>query len=269
MGWDVQKTSKVTRTRLFKTCHSDSGDLWQAEAGFPVNTPNIQSHRPVSPALLFKHSLKLTLFFFFFAMSTARERPFGECYCTLCTAAPQHSKEIGVIDRVTERKATEGRITEEVAPLLSSSLSCSWRVWLRDGPTRLRAVRPNRCYAPELLSKPWKLDYWDPSSMAYITNTCKPLAGHHGLNGNAGQIKVDWPVYTLSRPTDGCWKATWASSTGGAIGRFSSWVLIVFQHLVSCTSWIWLVSECLTMPGCACMHACVCVGVCVLFLAIY
>lgn len=187
-------------------------------------------------------------------MSTAREWPFWECYCTLYTAAPWHSKEIGVIARATERKATKGRITEEVTPLLSSSLSCSWRVWLRDGPTQLRAVRPNRCYAPELLSKPWKLDYWDPSSMAYITNTYKPLAGHHGLNGNAGQIKVDWPVYTLSRPTDGCWKATWASSTGGAIGRFSSWVH-PFQHLVSCTSWI---LTGLSMSG----HGRVCVRVC-------
>ena len=218
----------------------------------PVNSPNIQSHRPVSLALLFKHSLKLALFF---AMSTARERPFWERYCTLCTAAPQHSKEMGVIDRATERKATEGRITEEVTPLLSSSLSCSWRAWLRDRPTRLQAVRPNRCYAPELLSKPWKLDYWDPSSMAYITDTCKPLAGHHALNGNAGQIKVDWPVYTLSRPTDGCWKATWASSTRGAICRFSSWVFTVFQHLVSCTSWI---LTCLRVSG----HGRVCVRVC-------
>lgn len=191
-------------------------------------------------------------------MSTARERPFWECYCTLCTAAPQHSKELGVIDRVTERKATEGRITEEVAPLLSSSLSCSWRVWLRDGPTRLRAVRPNRCYAPELLSKPWKLDYWDPSSMAYITNTCKPLAGHHGLNGNGGQIKVDWPVYTLSRPTDGCWKATWASNTGGAIGRF----FLLGPYSVPASRFMYQLNlTCLRVSDNArvCMHACVCV----------
>lgn len=195
-------------------------------------------------------------------MSTARERPFWECYCTLCTAAPQHSKEIAVIDRATERKATEGRITEEVAPLLSSSLSCSWRVWLKDRPTRLRAARTNRCNAPELLSKPWKLDYWDPSSMAYITNTCKPLAGHHGLNGNVGQIKVDWPVYTLSRPTDGCWKATWASITGGAIGSFSSWVLIVFQHLLFMYQ---LNLTCLRVSGHGkvCTHVCVCLCVCV------
>lgn len=190
MGWDIWKTRKAAITRLFKTCHFDSGDLWQAVAGYPVNTPNIQSHRPVSLALLFKHSLKLTLFL---QCQQPENDPFGNATARY---APRHlstakCKEIGVIDRATERKATEGRITEEVAPLLSSSLSCSWRVWLRDRSTRLRAVRLNHCYAPELLSKPWKLDYWDPSSMAYITNSCKPLAGHHGLNGNAGQIKVD------------------------------------------------------------------------------
>lgn len=54
-------------TRLVKhvlqTCHSESPSravLGRATQG-PVNTPNIQSHRPVSPAVLFKQLLKLTV----------------------------------------------------------------------------------------------------------------------------------------------------------------------------------------------------------------
>lgn len=126
-----------------------------------------------------------------------------------------------------DRKAMEEEITVEVVPLLSSSpCLASWRVWLRDRPTQLRAIQPNRSYAPGLLSKPRKLDNWDPRSRAYITSTCETLAGLVALNGNAGQIKAGWPVCTLSMPTDGWWKATWASITGGIVGWFPFWAPI-------------------------------------------
>lgn len=124
-----------------------------------------------------------------------------------------------------ERKAMEGEITlysESSAPALLLPLSASWRAWLRDRASQLRAIQPNRSYAPDLLSKPPKLDYWDPKSKAYITSTCETLAGLITLNGNAGQIKSGWPVCTLSMPTDGWWKATWASmaETEGIVGGF-------------------------------------------------
>lgn len=112
------------------------------------------------------------------------------------------------------------------SPTLLLPRLTKWRVWLRDKPTQLRAIQPNRSSTPELLSKPPKLDYWDPRSRAYITSTCETLAGLIALNGNAGQIKAGWPVCTLSMPTDGWWKATWAFMTGGIVGRFPFWASI-------------------------------------------
>lgn len=175
-----------------------TGDLWQAVARSPVNTLNIQSHRPVSPALLFKHSLKPTLFC---NVNSQRTSLLGALLHDMHrgTSTQQRNRCNRPRDRKKSNRGQNNR--GSCAPPHRSPPPClaSWRVWLRDRPTLLRAIRPNRCYAPELLSKPSKLDYWDPSSMAYISSTCKTLAGHHGLNGNPGQIKVDWPVYTLSR----------------------------------------------------------------------
>lgn len=170
-------------------------------------------------------------------MSTAWERPFWDCYCTTCTVEPQRRKKRGEREGERERKSEwerkvmEGGITlysGSSAPTLLLPLSVSWRVWLRDRPTQLRAIQPSRSYAPDLLSKPPKLDYWDPRSKAYITSTCETLAGLITLNGNAGQIKAGWPVCTLSMPTDGWWKATWASvaETGEIVGGFPFWAPI-------------------------------------------
>lgn len=164
-------------------------------------------------------------------MSTAWERALWDCYCTICTVEPERRKEKGEWKR--ERERSEGRRilgTVEVEPpaLPLLHLSASWRVWLRDRPTQLRAIQPNHSYAPDLLSKPPKLDYWDPRSKAYITSTCETLAGLIILNGNAGQIKAGWPVCTLSLPTDGWWKATWAcmAESGGIVGGFPFWAPI-------------------------------------------
>lgn len=159
-------------------------------------------------------------------MSTAWEWAFWDCYCTVCTVEKKGGRSGG---RARKRKAMEGRGggmtlysgSGARAPLLP--LSASWRVWLRDGAARLRAIQPNSSYAPPtLLSKPPKLDYRDPTSRAYITNTCETLAGPVTVNGNAGQIKADLPVCTLSMSTDAWWKATWASvaGTAGKVGEF-------------------------------------------------
>lgn len=129
-------------------------------------------------------------------------------------------------ERERDWVAMEGGITLHTgssAHALLLPLSASWRAWLRDRATQL--IQPNRSCAPDLLSKPPKLDYWDPKSGAYITSTCDNLAGVITLNGNAGQIKAGWPVCTLSMSTHGWWKATWASvtATAGIVGGFPLW----------------------------------------------
>lgn len=161
-------------TRLLQTCHSESPP-WAVlnRTMGPVNTPNIQSHRPVSPAVLFKHLLKRTLFC---NVNSLRRSLLGLLlHYTLWNLNPERKRE-----RQRGRKSMEGKITlysGSIAPLLSSSPSASWRTWLRDRATKLRAIQTNRSYAPDLLSKPPKLDYWDPRSKAYITSTCETLAG--------------------------------------------------------------------------------------------
>lgn len=200
-------------TRLLQTCHSESPSWARpSRTRGPVNTPNIQSHRPVSPAMLFKHLLKLTLFC---NVNSPRTTLLGMLlhYMHCGTATPKRK---GEKRRGRERGESNGRRNNSgsSAPALLP-LTASWRVWLRDRPTQLRAIQPNCSYAPELLSKPPKLDYWDPRSKVYITSTCETLAGLITLNGNAGQIKAGWPVCTLSMPTDGWWKATWASRIWG------------------------------------------------------
>lgn len=211
-------------TRLLQTCRPES----RSWAGLnrtqgPVNTPNIQSHRPVSPAMLFKHLLKLTLFC---NVNSPRTTLLGMLLHYMhCVTSTQERKRGRNRGRGSKRDGGRNNSGSSARALLLP-LSAPWRVWLRDTPTQLRASQPNRSNAPELLSKPPKLDYWDPRSKAYITSTCETLAGLITLNGNAGQIKAGWPVCTLSMPTDGWWKATWASMTGGIVGGFPFWAPI-------------------------------------------
>lgn len=163
-------------TRLVKhvlqTCHSESPSravLGRATQG-PVNTPNIQSHRPVSPAVLFKQLLKLTVL----QCQQPENDPSGAATALYAQWNPNAERE-------KEKKTGKGWRTGSVrgkqwmdeklhavavvAPALLL-LSTSWRIWLRDRPTQLRPIQPKCSYAPDLLSKPPKLDYWDPRSKA-------------------------------------------------------------------------------------------------------
>lgn len=190
-------------TRLLQTCHFKSPS-WAGlrRTQGPVNTPNIQSHRPVSPTMPFKHLLKLTLFFNVNRLrTTLLGFPLHYIHCVINTEKKREKEREREKESEWERKAMEGGITlysGSSAPALLLPLSASWRVWLRDRPTQLRAIQPNSSNAPDLLSKPPKLDYGDPRSKAYITSTCETLAGLITLNGNTRQIKAHWPVCTLS-----------------------------------------------------------------------
>lgn len=199
-------------------------------APWSLLTLQTQSHGPVSPAGLFKHLLKLTLPppFFLCRVNSLKMTLLGTLLNCGHRGNESADKESGVTEeggRETDRERKKQGITVGVVALLTSSPGlASWRVWLRDGLTKLRAVRASRSYTPPLSSclNPPKLDYWDPRSTAYFTSTCETLAGLIALNGNAGQIKAGWPVCTLSMPTDGWWKATWASMTGGIVGSLPS-----------------------------------------------
>lgn len=218
-------------TRLLQTCHSESPS-WAvlSRTQGPVNTPNIQSHRPVSPAMLFKHLLKLTLFC---NVNSLRTTLLGLLLHYMCCGTSTQKRKGGKERKRVNEKGTQRREeylrTVEVAPQLSSSpcLLHEGSDWDIDQPNS----EPFNRTAPMPLTcclNPPKLDYWDPRSKAYITSTCETLAGLITLNGNVGQIKAGWPVCTLSLPTDGWWKATWDSMAddGGIVGWFPFWAPI-------------------------------------------
>lgn len=210
-------------TRLLQTCHSESRS-WAvlSRAQGPVNTPNIQSHRPVSPVVLLKHLLKRALFC---NVNSLRTTLLGLLLNgTYYGTSSQKRKAVEESD--CKKELNEGTNTFKVS---SSPMSAPWKVW----PTQIRTIQPNCSYAPDLLSKPPKLDYRDPKSKAYITSTCETLAGLITLNGNIGQIKAGWPVCTLSahrwmvkgnmRFRGRGWRKSWQVSL---LGPYRSWGLL-------------------------------------------
>lgn len=76
-GEGKRNRSSLNISGLIPVCLHEAGPGHGCVLG-PVNTPNIQSHRPVSPATLFKHLLKLALKN---AMSTAENDPTGTSPC--------------------------------------------------------------------------------------------------------------------------------------------------------------------------------------------
>lgn len=157
--------------RLLQTCHSESPS-WAvlSRTQGPVNSPNIQSHRPVSPAMLFKHLLKLTVL----QCQQPENDPSGTATALYAQWNVNADKKGGVAvegkpECMWEREALESGITSYRvcrAPARLLLLSASWRIWLRDTPTQLRAIQPNRSYAPDLLSKTPKLDNQEPGRRA-------------------------------------------------------------------------------------------------------